>query len=271
MATTTTIPADPANIEQTDRRTTESWRQYLAPGTNTLANKAGLTDPRQAEQYERTMTTRRLADLPRTPHTPVGYKSIHKHLFQDVYEWAGQTRTVEMHRSERQPDGSVRQDAFIPTRFIGQGLATTFGDLKPALDRLRQEAKKPPEERNVELVAKVAASHVGALNFVHAFRDGNGRTMRRRWTTSPRRPAYASTSRRWTAQRGTAAATRSTATRRTSPPLPARSAPPSNPVSGRLNASKPSPAASSRRTFHATPETCRGRGRSATTASVTDI
>ena len=179
MATTTTTTLiAPATTEQVDRRTTESWRQYLAPGTDTLANKAGLTDPREAERYERTMTTRRLAELPRTPHTPGGYKNIHKHLFQDVYEWAGQSRTVEMHRSEQQPDGTVRRDAFIPTRFIEQGLATTFNDLKPALDRLRQEALKPPEERNIELVAKVAASHVGALNFVHAFRDGNGRTMR---------------------------------------------------------------------------------------------
>ena len=180
MATTTSSSTQPAPeaADQADRRATDTWRRYLAPGTDTLANKAGLTDPREAEQYERVMTTRRLADLPRTPHTPEGYKAAHKHLFQDVYEWAGQVRRVEMHRSEQMSDGTVRRDAFIPTRFIEQGLTTAFNDLKPALPRLRQEAARPPDERNVELVAKVAASHVGALNFVHAFRDGNGRTMR---------------------------------------------------------------------------------------------
>jgi cell filamentation protein len=155
-----------------------AWQAYQYPKSQTLRNKLDIHDREKLESLERTLTSGRLTDLSRTPHTPEGYKSIHKHLFQDVYEWAGQSRTVEMHRSEQQPDGTVRRDAFIPTRFIEQGLATTFNDLKPALDRLRQEARKPPEERNVELVAKVAASHVGALNFVHAFRDGNGRTMR---------------------------------------------------------------------------------------------
>ena len=170
--------AEPQNRLNADRANSTAWEQYVDPASGTLRNKLGVTDPYVAAEIERGATTARLADLPRTPHTPEGYKSIHKHLFQDVYEWAGQSRTVEMHRSEQQPDGTTRRDAFIPTRFIEQGLATTFNDLKPALDRLRQEARKPPEERNVELVAKVAASHVGALNFVHAFRDGNGRTMR---------------------------------------------------------------------------------------------
>ena len=143
-----------------------------------LRDKLGVRDPTVAAEVERGVSTARLVDLPRTPHTPEGYKAIHRHLFQDVYERAGKPRTVEMHRTSREADGTVRADAFIPSRFIEQGLATTFNDLKPALDRLRQEARKPPEERNAELVAKVAASHVGALNFVHPFRDGNGRAMR---------------------------------------------------------------------------------------------
>ena len=155
-----------------------AWQAYQYPPSQTLRNKLDIHDREKLESLERTLTSGRLTDLPRTPHTPEGYKSIHKHLFQDVYAWAGQTRTVEMHRSEQMPDSTVRRDAFIPTRFIKQGLTTTFSDLKPTLGRLRQEARKPPEERNVELVAKVAASHVGELNFVHAFRDGNGRTMR---------------------------------------------------------------------------------------------
>ena len=168
----------PAAGRDADHANTAAWERYVYPATGVLRNKLGVTDPRVAVEIERGATTARLADLPQTPHTPEGYKAIHRHLFQDVYEWAGQVRQVEMHRSEQLPDGTTRADAFLPTRFIEQGLATAFNDLKPALDRLRQEAAKPPEDRNIELVAKVAAAHVGALNFVHAFRDGNGRAMR---------------------------------------------------------------------------------------------
>ena len=163
---------------QVDRQTSEAWRQYLYPDTHALRNKLDLRDPEALREFERSATTARLDDLPRTPHTPEGYKAIHRHLFQDVYEWAGKPRTVEMHRSEQTPDGTVRRDAFIPTPFIERGLSSTFDTLQTTLPRLRQEARKPPERRDAELVAKVAASHVGALNFIHAFRDGNGRTMR---------------------------------------------------------------------------------------------
>ena len=156
----------------------DAWQSYIYPDTGTLRNKLDERDGEKLQKAERSMTTRRLADLPRTPHTPEGYKQIHKHLFQDVYEWAGKVRNVEMHRSDPQPDGSVRRDAFIQTRYIEQGLTTAFNDLNAALPRVRQEAKRPPKERDVELVAQAAAMHVGGLNYVHAFRDGNGRAMR---------------------------------------------------------------------------------------------
>ena len=156
----------------------EAWRAYLYPGTDTLANKLDLRDPAALGRAERTLTAGRLADLPRTPHTPEGYQAIHAHLFQDVYEWAGRPRTVDMHRTEVQPDGTLRRDVYLPARHIARGLETAFADLLPALPRLRAEAAKPPAGRDAKLVAEVVAAHVGALNFAHAFREGNGRAMR---------------------------------------------------------------------------------------------
>ena len=153
------------------------WKRYVYD-TGVLRNKLGITDPSVAAEVERVATTARLADLPRTPHTAEGYKAIHRHLFQDLYDWAGRTRTVDMHRRETLADGTERQDSYLPHRFIGRALDMTFEDLKPALASLRREAAKEPHERDAALVARVAAAHVGALNFVHAFRDGNGRTMR---------------------------------------------------------------------------------------------
>ena len=157
---------------------TAAWQAYLYPGTDVMRNRFDVRDARVLAEIERGASTARLADLPRTPHTPEGFKAIHRHLFQDVYEWAGKPRTVEMHRSDPQADGTTRHDAFLQTRFIEQGLATSFKHLDPLLPRLEVQARMDPRLRDVQAVANVIARHVADLNFVHAFRDGNGRTMR---------------------------------------------------------------------------------------------
>jgi fido (protein-threonine AMPylation protein) len=70
---------------------------YVYPETDVLINKAGIRDPAKLEQFERLMTAQRmLQPLTRTPITYAGYKAIHRHLFQDVSDWAGQPRTVDI-------------------------------------------------------------------------------------------------------------------------------------------------------------------------------
>src|SRR5437588_8013537 len=71
---------------------------YLYPGTNVLKNLRGLTDPKLLERFETRRSHRRIAELIDTP-VPGGFdvahlKAIHRHIFQDVYQWAGQFRTV---------------------------------------------------------------------------------------------------------------------------------------------------------------------------------
>ena len=163
---------------------TAAWRAYLQPN-GTLRNKLGIEDADRLNATERRLTAVRITQMETGAagpfaHTPAGYRALHRHLFQDVYEWAGQARTVNMHRQDKREDGTDRTSTYLAARFIDQGLQTSFDQLKPALPRLRVEALKPPAERDVRLVAEVAAYHVGALNYVHAFRDGNGRAMRQR-------------------------------------------------------------------------------------------
>jgi cell filamentation protein len=75
---------------------------YVYPETDVLINKAGIRDPAKLEQFERLMTAQRmLQPLTRTPITYAGYKAIHRHLFQDVYDWAGQPRTVDIGKGAR--------------------------------------------------------------------------------------------------------------------------------------------------------------------------
>ena len=79
---------------------TENSDPYLYPGTSVLKNLRGLTDPKLLERFEARQTHRRIAELidkPVAGRFDVAHlKAIHRHIFQDVYEWAGEFRTVNM-------------------------------------------------------------------------------------------------------------------------------------------------------------------------------
>lgn len=77
---------------------------YLIPGTKTLQNKLGITDSATLSTFERKFTSARDAAAITNP-APGNLdfdhlKYIHKNLFQDVYEWAGQVRTVNIAKGE---------------------------------------------------------------------------------------------------------------------------------------------------------------------------
>src|SRR5580658_3039283 len=77
---------------------------YLYPGSRVLKNLRGLTDPGSLARFEARRTHRRIAELIDTPvpgFVPGGFdiahlKAIHRYIFRDVYEWAGQFRTVNI-------------------------------------------------------------------------------------------------------------------------------------------------------------------------------
>jgi cell filamentation protein len=143
---------------------TENSDPYLYPGTNVLKNLRGLTDPKLLERFEARQTHRRIAELIDTP-VPGGFdvahvKAIHRHIFQDVYEWAGQFRTVNLSK--------------------GGHLFGLPAFLEPALRQIL--AKLATENHLVDLDAEIftdrAAYFLGELNAAHPFREGNGRTQR---------------------------------------------------------------------------------------------
>jgi cell filamentation protein len=68
-------------------------------GTTTLKNKLGITDPQQLATAEADFTAFRLAELRIIP-IPGGFDSvhlqeIHHHVYQDLYDWAGELRAVD--------------------------------------------------------------------------------------------------------------------------------------------------------------------------------
>ncbi len=73
---------------------------YCYPGTPVLKNRAKLQTQKALDRFEVAMTTQR-ADEPFPPGrlSVSHYRAIHRHLFQDVFLWAGRLRTVRIGRS----------------------------------------------------------------------------------------------------------------------------------------------------------------------------
>jgi cell filamentation protein len=133
---------------------------YCYPNSSVLKNLADLRTASGLEAYETAMTAQRFDEpLPAGRLSLSHYLAIHHHLFQDVYAWAGKLRRT------RTGKGS---SWFCYPEHIRRELAVLFG-------QLREDGFLRGLARDV-FVTK-AASFLAALNAIHAFRDGNGRTQ----------------------------------------------------------------------------------------------
>jgi len=78
---------------------------YTDPKTGILKNLAGLTDSDALLFFESGAVAKRIQELYENPIKIKGIESlfeIHKHLFQDVYSWAGEKRKVEIRKADKQ-------------------------------------------------------------------------------------------------------------------------------------------------------------------------
>jgi cell filamentation protein len=81
----------------------ESSDPYTYPGTEVLRNIPDIRDSQRLADFEANATTARLAELGAIPlkgrFDVAHLKAIHKYIFQDVYSWAGEFRTVNVSRA----------------------------------------------------------------------------------------------------------------------------------------------------------------------------
>lgn len=128
-----------------------------------LKNKLGIDNAADLKEAERDFTGSRISELRENPiKGSFDFKhlqKIHGHIFQDVYDWAGKTRTVEI----------AKGNMFCSTRFIDSYQQGVF-------DRLRKDDFLKDMSR--EQFSKEAAFYLGEINMLHPFREGNGRTQR---------------------------------------------------------------------------------------------
>lgn len=121
-----------------------------------LENKLGITNSSELAREEERLSKKRAIELFETQRfnameagTFAALQEIHKHLFQDVYDFAGELRTVNIAK------GNFR---FAPVMY-----------LQAALENI----EKMPQSTFDEIIEKYVE-----MNIAHPFREGNGRSTR---------------------------------------------------------------------------------------------
>lgn len=133
---------------------------YCYPGTTVLKNKLDLRDAEDLTAFEAEVSdTRADEELPLGDLDFEHFKAIHRHLFQDVYDWAGEIRTVRI---------SKNSSMFCYPENIETEARKLFTQVEQ--DNFLQDLS--PEQ-----FAAKSAHFLADLNAIHAFREGNGRTQ----------------------------------------------------------------------------------------------
>ena len=136
---------------------------YIDKETGILRNLADITDPDALLFFESGVVTKRIQELYENPIKIKNIKSlfaIHQHLFQDIYSWAGEKRIVEISKAGKQ---------FFPTIY--------FENAFQFIDSLISDYKKI-SKNDKHKIAEQLAKILDNVNYLHPFREGNGRAQR---------------------------------------------------------------------------------------------
>jgi len=130
------------------------------PDYSVLKNKLDLRDADLLERAERRLVVQRVLEgIPVGDFDLAHLKAIHRQMFQDIFDWAGEIRTTEISKGGSQ---------FQFRQYIETGMADVHRRIK-AHDHL----KNLPADQFADLAGEI----IGDINYVHPFREGNGRTQ----------------------------------------------------------------------------------------------
>lgn len=129
-------------------------------GTRVLINKAGIREQAELDEFELSMYLSRAAEpLPDGKLDYAHYRAIHHHLFQDVYDWAGEERAIRIAKG-----GST----FAYPEHLHRAMTDVFGELS---------RRNFLRDLDNAAFAAGAAHCLAEINAGHPFREGNGRTQ----------------------------------------------------------------------------------------------
>lgn len=137
---------------------------YLYPETCVLRNLADIRDANRLNQFESDHFFARLLELHESPirgsFDSDHLRHIHKYVFQDVYAWAGEFRTVPIAKGN---------SFFARPEHIRAELQKLFHQLA---------GEQYLRGNDSDGFCQCAAHYLGEINALHPFREGNGRAQR---------------------------------------------------------------------------------------------
>lgn len=144
---------------------------YIDPQIGDLRNLLGARSPEELKELEPQAVFANELEL---PEAGIAHScdlaelcAIHGQLFQGVYDWAGQIRMVDIRKSH---DGA---EFFLPVAYIQRAAGFVFDELRAE----RHFVGLAPGQ-----FAKRLAYFYDQLNYIHPFREGNGRAQRVFWS-----------------------------------------------------------------------------------------
>ena len=145
---------------------------YIEPSTGILRNLVNAATYDELANAEGELVVLRISELlAKGGVHPNGtlrdLQRIHGALFCDIFDWAG------WHPYGRDSQKRGESEVFLPSANIEMGIAWAQEEL------LRDKMLKGMES---ELFAERLARHYDNYNFIHPFREGNGRMQRLLWT-----------------------------------------------------------------------------------------
>lgn len=143
---------------------------YIDARTGVLRNLLGAETAHELAAAEVDITVGRTIQLQTNNLVPstrdmVEFRALHRHIFQDLFDWAGEFRTIDMRRGDGEffaPQSGIETNAFH------------------AFNTLKEDNYLVGIDRDT-FIYKLA-DHYDHVNFIHPFRDGNGRTQRLFWS-----------------------------------------------------------------------------------------
>jgi cell filamentation protein len=133
---------------------------YCYAGTDVLRNRLDIKDPTELANFETEISYQRAQEpIPEGDLDYAHYCALHKHLFQDVYDWAGELRKIRIAKGGNWFCFPENSNAEMTKLFASLARQNKFTGLS-----------------RTEFV-KRASHFLAELNAIHPFREGNGRTQ----------------------------------------------------------------------------------------------
>lgn len=142
---------------------------YVYKNSEILKNKFEIKNEESFKEMEADYTSMRIKELVVNPikgeYDFKHFLSIHEYIFQDIFEWAGEIREIDIEKGEKSLKGiSIEYEKHENVE-------------KAVREVLEKMNERNWNEMEIEKRAKYFSLDMAELWKIHSFRDGNTRTV----------------------------------------------------------------------------------------------